>query len=232
MHSNETYVDPFPPLQSVRRTLRARPEDYISSGNSVNPSPKKQPRLNIPSPTDAAKQWNNMVGDPTGESAGQLDDESLCKRYKLEDQLSDIQFIDCNTPEHTVIGSGGGGAGGDSTTSSTAVLNTIFTSAQVHSAPQDEPDEQNQESIGEMIGLRNSYPGTQYGQSKYDTSPIKETRFSYPGSGVKGGNKDAPQQSTSANAAAKVQSMNVDEQTTSGTGMPVLKKNESSLYER
>ncbi|KFB45888.1 hypothetical protein ZHAS_00013850 [Anopheles sinensis] len=191
---------------SVRRTLRARPEDYIGSGNSVNPSPKKQPRLNIPSSTpqqaeaNGGKQWQNSTMTATSniDALGQ-DDESLCKRYKLEDQLSDIQFIDCNTPEHTAGGLNGGGAGSGSTTSSTMV-NTIFTSAQYAA----------------------------YGKT-YDTSPIRETRFSYPGTGQSSGKgKDKPAGTT------KVQSMNVDEHSQTQTAAPeatVLKKNESSLYE-
>ncbi|XP_058063037.1 GTPase-activating protein CdGAPr [Anopheles bellator] len=208
--------------ESVRRTLRARPEDYVGSGNSVNPSPKKQPRLNIPSPSEANKQWGACESS-TGQ---QQDDESLCKRYKLEDQLSDIQFIDCNTPEHTVIG-GGGTSGAGSAASSAGMMNTIFTSAQVHKPPRDDRDDQEGQSssVVEMVGLRNSYPGTQYGYVKFDTSPIKETRFSYPGSGAKGKKEDAQ------NPGAKVQSMNVDEHPQPATASPVLKKNESSLYE-
>lgn len=183
--------------ESIRRTLRARPEEYTSGGNSVNPSPKKQPRLNIQSPQDPNKpQW--MVAS-TG--SGSLNpDESLCKRYKLEDQLSDIQFIDCNTPEHNVS------SGGSSLNS-----NTIFTSAQVHKPPlpEDSDDEH------ELIGIRNSYPGPQYSYVKYD-SPIKETRFSYPGMSAK--NKESSN-------VSKEQEMSVDEHQTH------VHKNGSSLYE-
>lgn len=89
---------------------RARPEEYSSTANSVNPSPKKQPRLNLQSPPDIAAGWMNGRND-----------ESSCKRYKLEDQLSDIQFIDCSTPEHTI------GANAHAT--------TIYTSVQVHNPP-------------------------------------------------------------------------------------------------
>ncbi|XP_065083531.1 GTPase-activating protein CdGAPr isoform X2 [Ochlerotatus camptorhynchus] len=184
--------------ESIRRTLRARPEEYTSGGNSVNPSPKKQPRLNIQSPSDAHKpQW--MVASA---ATGSLNpDESLCKRYKLEDQLNDIQFIDCNTPEHNVSG------GGSSLNS-----NTIFTSAQVHKPPlQEDSDDEN-----ELIGIRNSYPGPQYSYVKYD-SPIKETRFSYPGMSAK--NKEC-------NHALKEQEMSVDDQQHTH-----LQKNGSSLYE-
>ncbi|CAH1185554.1 unnamed protein product [Phyllotreta striolata] len=63
-----------------RRVLtRARPEEYVNSTtNSVNPSPKKQPRV-ILSPESQSR-----------------------KRTRLEDQLSDIQYIDCNTPDNIV----------------------------------------------------------------------------------------------------------------------------------
>uniref|UniRef100_A0A182UGD4 GTPase-activating protein CdGAPr n=1 Tax=Anopheles melas TaxID=34690 RepID=A0A182UGD4_9DIPT len=226
--------------ESVRRTLRARPEDYIGSGHSVNPSPKKQPRLNIPSPSQeaSAKQWNMASLSSAGASQ---DDESLCKRYKLEDQLSDIQFIDCSTPEHTSIGLNGAPQGG-STTSSTTVVNTIFTSAQVHKPPQQEDSSEDQHEDETLaVGLRNSYPGPQYAQfGKFNSSPVKETRFSYPGSGGK--EKAARKEKASLQNAGstssvveKVQSMSVDEQSQPQPAtMDVvgLKKNESSLYER
>ncbi|XP_062548447.1 GTPase-activating protein CdGAPr-like isoform X2 [Armigeres subalbatus] len=184
--------------ESTRRTLRARPEEYTSGGNSVNPSPKKQPRLNIQSPQDASKPQWMMASAETGSLNP---DESLCKRYKLEDQLSDIQYIDCNTPEHNIS------SGGSSLNS-----NTIFTSAQVHKPPlQEDSDDEH-----ELIGIRNSYPGPQYSYVKYD-SPIKETRFSYPGMCAK--NKES-------SSALKEQEMNVDDQ-----HQTHLQKNGSSLYE-
>lgn len=185
--------------ESIRRTLRARPEEYTSGGNSVNPSPKKQPRLNIQSPADGSKQQQWMVA--SAETGSFNPDESLCKRYKLEEQLSDIQFIDCNTPEHNVS------SGGSSLNN-----NTIFTSAQVHRPPlQEDSDEEN-----ELIGVRNSYPGPQYSYVRYD-SPIKETRFSYPGTSAK--NRDTK-------STPKEQEMNVDEQQ-----QHPVQKNGSSLYE-
>ncbi|KAJ8954235.1 hypothetical protein NQ318_005831 [Aromia moschata] len=65
--------------ETQRRILtRARPEDFSSTANSVNPSPKKQPRV-VLSPESLSR-----------------------KRTRLEDQLSDIQYIDCNTPENVV----------------------------------------------------------------------------------------------------------------------------------
>ncbi|XP_072378519.1 uncharacterized protein CdGAPr isoform X1 [Diabrotica undecimpunctata] len=65
--------------ESQRRVLtRARPEEYNSTTNSVNPSPKKQARV-ILSPESQSR-----------------------KRTRLEDQLSDIQYIDCSTPDNVV----------------------------------------------------------------------------------------------------------------------------------
>ncbi|XP_018571914.1 GTPase-activating protein CdGAPr isoform X2 [Anoplophora glabripennis] len=74
--------------ETQRRVLtRARPEEFNSAANSVNPSPKKQPRV-------------------------ELSPESLSrKRTRLEDQLSDIQYIDCSTPDNIV--------------STTAVIHTL-----------------------------------------------------------------------------------------------------------
>ncbi|ENN71619.1 hypothetical protein YQE_11718, partial [Dendroctonus ponderosae] len=65
-------------LAQRRILTRARPEDFASAGNSVNPSPKKQARV-VLSPESMSR-----------------------KRTRLEDQLSDIQYIDCNTPENIV----------------------------------------------------------------------------------------------------------------------------------
>ncbi|XP_074041891.1 GTPase-activating protein CdGAPr isoform X2 [Leptinotarsa decemlineata] len=65
--------------ETQKRILtRARPEEYNSAANSSNPSPKKQPRV-IMSPESQSR-----------------------KRTRLEDQLSDIQYIDCNTPDNVV----------------------------------------------------------------------------------------------------------------------------------
>jgi hypothetical protein len=62
-----------------RRILtRARPEEFSSTANSVNPSPKKQARV-VLSPDSMSR-----------------------KRTRLEDQLSDIQYIDCTTPDNMV----------------------------------------------------------------------------------------------------------------------------------
>lgn len=111
-----------------RRILRARPEEFSSQTNSVNPSPKKQPRLNLLlSPTSGANNAQNWPQSKAASaSSGECHehthisgDESCCKRYKLEDQLSDIQFIDCSTPEHTVA----------------APPQTLYTSVQIHNPP-------------------------------------------------------------------------------------------------
>ncbi|XP_055644921.1 GTPase-activating protein CdGAPr isoform X2 [Toxorhynchites rutilus septentrionalis] len=199
--SESLVSSPKVPKESIRRTLRARPEEYTSGGNSVNPSPKKQPRLNIQNGAEGTKQqW--MVA--SAETGSLNPDESLCKRYKLEDQLSDIQFIDCSTPEHNVSSAG-----------SSLNSNTIFASVQVHRPPlQEDSDGEN-----ELIGVRNSYPGSQYSYVRYD-SPIKETRFSYPGTSAK--NREV------SNAVNKEQQhqqeMNVDEH-------QQVQKNVSSLYE-
>ncbi|XP_015837773.1 GTPase-activating protein CdGAPr isoform X1 [Tribolium castaneum] len=62
-----------------RRILtRARPEEFSSATNSGNPSPKKQARV-VLSPDSMSR-----------------------KRTRLEDQLSDIQYIDCTTPDNMV----------------------------------------------------------------------------------------------------------------------------------
>lgn len=141
-----------------RRVLRARPEEFTSATNSVNPSPKKQPRLNLSnSPNQSTNtQWQNI-------------DDNVCKRYKLEDHLSDIQYIDCNTPEHTI--------------NSTSIKSTtIFTSVQVHNPPTISTDSidniglfEKQTRVNENLGNRYSYPVV--AAEKQD----KTGRFSYPG---------------------------------------------------
>lgn len=153
-------------FQTSRRTMRSRPDDYSNVNNSVNPSPKKQPRLNLQSPNEA--RWS-VISNTQSTST----DESMCKRYKLEDQLSDIQFIDCSTPEHTMQNP-----------------NTIYASVQIHNAPSSshssELNEIDQKYDKETkFGLnRNSYPETKYNESvPLDRS--KEERFSYPGMGRK-----------------------------------------------
>lgn len=81
-----------------RRVMRSRPDEFSNATNSgINPSPKKQPRLNIQAANGgevSSSSWGPMS----------MDESIMCKRYKLEDQLSDIQFIDCNTPEHQIGG--------------------------------------------------------------------------------------------------------------------------------
>lgn len=152
-------------LQTSRRTLRSRPDDYSNVSNSVNPSPKKQPRLNLQSPNET--RWS-IISNTQSTST----DESMCKRYKLEDQLSDIQFIDCSTPEHSMLNP-----------------NTIYASVQIHNAPassrSSELNDIDRKSDKEAkCGLnRNSYPETKYNEPQ--TMERREERFSYPGMGRK-----------------------------------------------
>ncbi|GJQ85985.1 hypothetical protein Trydic_g21829 [Trypoxylus dichotomus] len=79
-----------------RYLARARPDDYHlgTVGDSANPSPKKQARAALTSPPESSTSR---------------------KRTRLEDQLSDIQYIDCNTPDNLVV--------------------TVSTTAQIHHAP-------------------------------------------------------------------------------------------------
>lgn len=154
-----------------RRVHRARPEECSSAVNSVNPSPKKQPRLNLSSPSEL-KTWATIISEATNENA--KDESSSCKRYKLEDQLSDIQFIDCNTPEHSV------------TTTLAANVNTgytIYTQIQIHNPPTNYERQEQHKTIIDTTSVplrqeneRYSYPVTQY--TTYGTK--KEERFSYP----------------------------------------------------
>lgn len=165
-----------------RRILRARPEEYSSGANSVNPSPKKQPRLNLSSPSEL-KTWATIINEVANENAKEksVDDESTsCKRYKFEDQLSDLQFIDCNTPEHLV------------TTVNANTGYTIYTSIQIHNPPSslydDQPKQEQHKTIIDTTNTtssvpmrheseRYSYPVTQYTTF---AATKKEDRFSYP----------------------------------------------------
>jgi len=157
-----------------RRILRARPEEYSSGGNSINPSPKKQPRLNLSSPNEL-KTWATIISEVSNEGTKEkVNYESTsCKRYKFEDQLSDIQFIDCNTPEHSV------------TTVSGNTGYTIYTSIQIHSPPSMYDNKEQHKTIidtNSSTPLRSdserySYPVTQYTTF---AATKKEDRFSYP----------------------------------------------------
>lgn len=165
-----------------RRILRARPEEYSSGANSVNPSPKKQPRLNLSSPSEL-KTWATIISEVANENLKEKDnDESTsCKRYKFEDQLSDIQFIDCNTPEHLV------------TTVSANTGYTIYTSIQIHNPPSMYDQSEQHKTIidtnavnssSSAVPLRSerdrySYPVTQYTTF---AATKKEDRLSYPNS--------------------------------------------------
>ncbi|CAG9798189.1 unnamed protein product [Chironomus riparius] len=157
-----------------RRILRARPEEYSSGGNSINPSPKKQPRLNLSSPNEL-KTWATIISEVSSEGLKEKADyeSTSCKRYKFEDQLSDLQFIDCNTPEHLV------------TTVSGNTGYTIYTSIQIHSPPSLYDNKEQHKTIidtNSSTPLRSeserySYPVTQYTTF---AATKKEDRFSYP----------------------------------------------------
>ncbi|KNC28909.1 GTPase-activating protein CdGAPr, partial [Lucilia cuprina] len=192
-----------------RRIMRARPEEFSSQTNSVNPSPKKQPRLNLllsPSTAASPSNWSQSSangGECNSENCHEHNgDESCCKRYKLEDQLSDIQFIDCGTPEHAVP---------------PTTTQTLYTSVQVHAPPKTSlsksslygsteiASQRQQSSTQEMVksnashntnytsslSSRYSYPSVPLGSKRKDqdatnASAITGTkeRFSYPGSNV------------------------------------------------
>lgn len=142
---------------------RCRTDDS-SAVNSVNPSPKKQPRLNIPSSKES--QWNSN-------NRNQIDDGSLRKRSKVEgseynleerQSLSDIQFIDSITPEHTIT------------------TNTIYACAQIHNPPASNRSSILDETPSELQPqLRVSNLDHKI-NAKIEN---KESRFSYPGMGEK-----------------------------------------------
>lgn len=151
-----------------KRVTRCRTDDYSSAANSVNPSPKKQPRLNLPTP----KEWN------TSNRIQNIDDESLRKRSKVEGHdynsedgtsLSDIQFIDCITPEHTI-----------------ATSNTIYACAQIHNPPSSKRASSilDDSTVEQRVQLRNSSTGKSDNKIS-DKGDSKDGRFSYPGIGAK-----------------------------------------------
>lgn len=110
-----------------------------------------------------------------------IEDESTRKRskvdgqYNLEDAqaLSDIQFIDCITPEHSIT-----------------VTNTIYACAQVHNAPsskrssifEDGSVDQRAQLKAVLTKDRHSNPENSKGKSNG-----KDGRYSYPGMGEKFG---------------------------------------------
>ena len=157
---------------SRARVLRARPDECGSATNSVNPSPKKQPRLNMQSPPEM-KTWATIIQENCAGS-----DESSCKRYKLEDQLQDIQYIDCNTPEHSI----------GSNTSNTNAPNTgyaIYNSIQINNPPAIYEQEDHKviiETDGVMLrgGDRYNYPVSYGGATSTAQVQPKEDRFSCP----------------------------------------------------
>ncbi|KAH8352424.1 hypothetical protein KR084_004066 [Drosophila pseudotakahashii] len=177
---------------ATRRIMRARPEEFCSQTNSVNPSPKKQPRLNLlspssartmpPPPPPAAGASSSSCGH---ESAGA---ENCCKRYKLEDQLCDIQFIDCGTPE------------------TVPTTQQQFASVEVHPPPK--PARAAQSPISPTTATsagssssstRYSYPSVQLGAKRKEQQAAKE-RFSYQGTFTQPGQKQEPSAPRTVNA--------------------------------
>ncbi|XP_030554788.1 GTPase-activating protein CdGAPr [Drosophila novamexicana] len=159
---------------ATRRIMRARPEEFSSQTNSVNPSPKKQPRLNLLSPSAARILPHPNPQQTCGhEPAGA---ENCCKRYKLEDQLSDIQFIDCGTPEHPLP------------------AQQQFASVEVHPPPKParaQAQAQLPSPTGATGAARYSYPSVQLGAKRKEQLAAKE-RFSYQGTFTQSGLKPEP----------------------------------------
>lgn len=154
-----------------RRIMRARPEEFSSQTNSVNPSPKKQPRLNLLlSPSTAASPSNWSQSSANGECNSEIchehnGDESCCKRYKLEDQLSDIQFIDCGTPEHAVP---------------PPSTQTLYTSVQVHAPPKPSLSKSSLYGSTEIASQRQLDSGKSTISSNANYSSTLNSRYSYP----------------------------------------------------
>ncbi|EDW37281.1 GL25619 [Drosophila persimilis] len=163
---------------ATRRIMRARPEEFSSQTNSVNPSPKKQPRLNLLSPSSARALPLPLPATAVAaaaqpgpqhhcghEPAGA---ENCCKRYKLEDQLCDIQFIDCGTPEHA------------------PTVQQQFASVEVHPPPK--PARSHAPGPTSPASARYSYPSVQLGAKRKEQQAAKE-RFSYQGTFMQQGGK-------------------------------------------
>lgn len=153
--------------------MRSRPDDFSSTTNSMNPSPKKQPRLNLQCLKDNPWSLSHHHAITTNVH------DNMYKRYKLEDNFSDIQYIDCLTPEHTA-----------------SIPNTVC--AQIHNPPtssqSSDLNDNNQncknttirsidDNIGGTIRSRFSYPGMKLEDSENNMN--KEERLSYPGDGKK-----------------------------------------------
>ncbi|KAL9930551.1 GTPase-activating protein CdGAPr isoform 1-T21 [Glossina fuscipes fuscipes] len=199
---------------TTRRVLRARPEEFSSQTNSVNPSPKKQPRLNLLlSPSSAANPNNWPQGNTGPDGVGSdcnsdnclehTGDESGSKRYKLEDQLSDIQYIDCGTPEHSISNP-----------------QTVYANAQIHGSAKSGVSKGCCSHVSEIMSedaakmntnlhnnpARYSYPTVHLGTKRKDQdnnvltgsggSQAKE-RFSYPGSTLSNERRFCPKDSIS-----------------------------------
>lgn len=172
-----------PKDSSNRRVARCRPDDHANAMHSLNPSPKKQPRLNITSSSDgrwATNNNNNNINNNTNTNVNRThntnSEECYRKRYKLENQAQgnmeglqslseDFQFIDCITPEHT-------------TNSSTS---PIYACAQIHNPPSSQRSSiyENCPRIVQTNEERESFnsPEKKYSNAK------DEDRYSYPGMG-------------------------------------------------
>lgn len=179
---------------SSRRVLRSRPEEFSNTTSSINPSPKKQPRLNIQS---SSGRGGSMAEGGNTWGPMSMDESIMCKRYKLEDQLSDIQFIDCNTPEHQ-IGVHVNRTPFSSSSSLSASYNAMTkfnTNAQVHAPPaivikktkesEGPKSPLNRFSYPQYVAVNQSYqqqPQLHKVQIRQNDSGKKDgDRFSYPG---------------------------------------------------
>ncbi|CRL08178.1 CLUMA_CG020965, isoform A [Clunio marinus] len=152
----------------LRRVHRSRPEKYKTEGKSVNMS----------SPNES-KVWTTIINEAENENSIKKEEPpSSLKRCKLEDQLSDIQYIDSSTPEHS-------GAKASSTIPNTNKAGVaIYTQIQIHNQPTMNAHQGQHKTIIDTTNIvplrqendRYSYPVTQY--SVYGSK--KEERFSYP----------------------------------------------------
>lgn len=167
-----------------RRVLRSRPDEFSNTA-SINPSPKKQPRLNIQAASAAGEManWGPMS----------MDESIMCKRYKLEDQLSDIQFIDCNTPEHQIGVHPTNYSSTSSLSNSFGGMTKFNTNAQVHeppaivvkkakeAMPQGLKSPLNRFSYPQYVSQNQSSDQVQVRQADTLTKKTENERYSYPG---------------------------------------------------
>lgn len=165
--SESLVSSPRVPMESgSRRIARCRTDDYASAMNNVNPSPKKQPRLNTPSPCD--QRWISNHNKSRMSS-----DESFRKRYKLENQAQwnvddlhslseDFQYIDSITPEHN-----------------TNPPTSTYVCVQVYNPPQSSSQ---RSSIYENCLKSSTHSLAKDDDNKYSNAK-DDNRYSYPGMG-------------------------------------------------